>query len=88
MLWVIFTIWFIIAFACAALAEITGKDIFGFIFLISLLIIFYIPFFIQCLVFRKNRQKYLFFLCVLFSYVLRAKNSPKIKIKFEIFKKF
>ena len=46
MLWVIFTIWFIIAFACAALAEITGKDIFGFIFLISLLIIFYIPFFI------------------------------------------
>lgn len=46
MLWVIFTIWFIIAFACAVLVETTGKEFFGFIFLISLPIIFYIPFFI------------------------------------------
>lgn len=46
MLWVIFIIWFIVAFTCAVLAETTGKEIFGFVFLISLPIIFYIPFFI------------------------------------------
>jgi hypothetical protein len=44
MLWIIFTVWVIFALACAILAEYFEKEFFGFMFLISLPIMFYVPF--------------------------------------------
>lgn len=44
MLWIIFTIWVIFAFTCAVLAEIYEHEFFGFLFLLSLPFMFYVPF--------------------------------------------
>ena len=45
MLWIIFIIWVVFAITCAILAEITENELFGFIFLLSLPMMFYVPFF-------------------------------------------
>ena len=47
MLWVIFTIWFVFAIVCAILVEYSEKEIFGFFFLLSLPIMFYVPFILK-----------------------------------------
>ena len=44
MLWIIFALWVIFAFACIVFADIYEKEIFGFLFLLSLPFIFYVPF--------------------------------------------
>ena len=44
MLWVIFIIWVIFAFTCAVLAEYFEKEFFGFLFLLSIPMMFYMPF--------------------------------------------
>ena len=44
---VIFLIWFVFALACAIIAEKSENEIFGFFFLISIPIIFYIPLFLK-----------------------------------------
>ena len=45
MLWIIFIIWVVFAVTCAILAETTENELFGFIFLLSLPMMFYVPFF-------------------------------------------
>ena len=45
-LWIIFIIWAILALTCVYMVEVAGEEIFGFIFLISLPIMFYVPFLI------------------------------------------
>ena len=47
MIMVIFTIWVIFAIACGILTEITDHDFFGFLFLVSLPIMFYVPLFLK-----------------------------------------
>ena len=47
MIWVIFTIWIVFAIACGILEKKTENDFFGFLFLISLPIIFYVPLFLK-----------------------------------------
>ena len=44
MIWVIFTVWVLFAITCAILADFFECEFFGFLFLISLPIMFYIPF--------------------------------------------
>ena len=44
-LWIIFIIWLVFAIACAILAETTENELFGFIFILTLPLMFYIPFF-------------------------------------------
>ena len=44
-LWIIFIIWVIFAITCVILIEITENELFGFIFLLTLPIMFYVPFF-------------------------------------------
>ena len=46
MLWIIFTIWVMFGVACAILAEYFEREIFGFCFLLSLPIMFYLPLFL------------------------------------------
>ena len=46
MLTIIFIVWVIFAITCAILAEYFEKEFFGFLFLISLPIMFYIPLFL------------------------------------------
>ena len=46
MIWVIFTIWAILSIACGILAEKTKNDFFGFLFLVSVPIMFYAPLFL------------------------------------------
>ena len=43
MLTIIFIVWFVFAITCAVLNERTENEIFGFLFLISLPIMFYVP---------------------------------------------
>ena len=45
MLWIIFIIWVVFAITCAILAEKTENELFGFVFLLSLPMMFYVPFF-------------------------------------------
>ena len=45
MLWIIFIIWVVFAITCAVLAEKTENELFGFVFLLSLPMMFYVPFF-------------------------------------------
>ena len=44
MLWVIFTVWVIFGFVCTILAEYFEHEFFGFLFLLSLPLMFYVPF--------------------------------------------
>ena len=46
MLTIIFIVWVIFAITCAILAEYFEKEFFGFLFLISLPIMFYVPLFL------------------------------------------
>jgi len=46
MLTIIFIIWFIFAFTCVILAENTENEFFGFLFILSLPIMFYVPLFL------------------------------------------
>ena len=47
MLWTIFTIWVIFAIACVILVEEYEHEFFGFLFLMSLPIMFYVPFILK-----------------------------------------
>ena len=47
MLWIIFTLWVLFAITCGILTEIVDKEIFGFLFLVSIPIIFYVPMFLK-----------------------------------------
>ena len=47
MLWIIFTLWVVFAFTCAILTEYFEREIFGFLFLASLPLMFYVPFFLN-----------------------------------------
>ena len=44
MLWVIYTIWLVFVVALAILAERTENEIYGFILLLSVPFMFYVPF--------------------------------------------
>lgn len=44
-LWIIFAIWVVFALGCVIAAEITENEIFGFALIISMPLMFYIPFF-------------------------------------------
>jgi len=44
-LWIIFIIWLIFAIACGILTETTGNELFSVMFIITLPIMFYVPFF-------------------------------------------
>ena len=44
MLWIIFILWCIFALACVILVEVYEREFFGFLFLLSLPIMFYVPF--------------------------------------------
>ena len=46
MVWVIFTIWAIFSIGCGILTEITDNHFFGFLFLVSVPIMFYVPLFL------------------------------------------
>jgi hypothetical protein len=43
-LWVIFVIWFVFAIGCGILVEVYEHEFFGFLFLLSLPFMFYVPF--------------------------------------------
>lgn len=47
MLWIIFTLWVLFAITCAILTEYAEHEFFGFLFLLSLPIMFYVPFFLH-----------------------------------------
>ena len=47
MFWFIFTVWAIFSIICGILSEKYHKDFFGFLFLISIPIILYLPLFLQ-----------------------------------------
>ena len=47
MLWIIFALWVVFAISCGVLTEKYEHEFFGFLFLVSLLIMFYIPFFLK-----------------------------------------
>ena len=44
MLWIIFALWVIFAITCVILVEVCEREFFGFLFLLSLPIMFYVPF--------------------------------------------
>ena len=44
MLTIIFILWFIFAITCAILADVYEHEFFGFLFLLSLPFMFYVPF--------------------------------------------
>ena len=44
MLWIIFALWVIFAIACVILAEVYEHEFFGFLFILSLPFMFYVPF--------------------------------------------
>lgn len=46
MLTIIFIIWFVFGITCAILADVYEREFFGFLFLISLPIMFYVPLFL------------------------------------------
>ena len=47
MLWIILILWLIFAITCATLAEKTENEFFGFLLLLSIPIMFYIPLFLK-----------------------------------------
>ena len=47
MLWIIFTVWFILGGISLYLGERTKNIIFGIIYMVSLPIMFYVPFFLK-----------------------------------------
>ena len=47
MIWTIFTIWAIVGIACGIIAEKTEKDFLGFLFLLSVPFMFYLPLFLK-----------------------------------------
>ena len=44
MLWIIFILWCLFALTCVILVEVYEREFFGFLFLLSLPIMFYVPF--------------------------------------------
>ena len=44
MLWTIFIIWVVFAIACTILVDVYEHEFFGFLFLLSLPLMFYMPF--------------------------------------------
>lgn len=44
MLWIIFAVWFIFILVCAVLVEVYKHELFVFLFLLSLPLMFYMPF--------------------------------------------
>ena len=44
MLWIIFILWCIFALTCVILVEVYEHEFFGFLFLLSLPFMFYVPF--------------------------------------------
>ena len=44
MLWTIYKIWLIFAFVLAIVGQKTEKDIYGFILILSTIVMFYVPF--------------------------------------------
>ena len=47
MIWIVFKIWLIFAITCAILAEFFEREFFGFLFLASFPLMFYVPFFLN-----------------------------------------
>ena len=47
MLWTIFVLWVIFAITCAVLADVYEREFFGFLFLLSLPLMFYVPFMVR-----------------------------------------
>ena len=43
-LWIIFILWVIFALTCVILVEVYEREFFGFLFLLSLPLMFYVPF--------------------------------------------
>ena len=43
MIWIVFVIWFVFALACGIMEKKTDKGFYGFLFLLSLPIMFYLP---------------------------------------------
>ena len=48
MLWIIFTIWVVFIISCAIINNVTDNEIYGFLIILSIPVMFYIPFLIQC----------------------------------------
>ncbi len=44
MIWTIFVLWIVFAITCGVMENKTDNDFFGFLFLVSLPIMFYMPF--------------------------------------------
>ena len=44
MIWTIYIIWLVFAFVLGVVGQITQKDIYGFIIIISTIVMFYVPF--------------------------------------------
>ena len=44
MLWIIFVLWVIFAITCVILVEVYEREFFGFLFILSLPLMFYVPF--------------------------------------------
>ena len=89
-LWIIFAIWVIFALGCVILAETTENEIFGFALIISMPLMFYIPFFfIQCLVFKKKQTKNVcFFFGQFFRTYYVRKILPKLNKNLQFLKNF
>lgn len=47
MIWAIFTIWAIVGITCGIITEKTQNDFFGFLFLLSVPFMFYLPLFLK-----------------------------------------
>lgn len=44
MLWIVFVLWVVFAITCIILAEVYEHEFFGFLFVLSLPFMFYVPF--------------------------------------------
>ncbi len=44
MIWIIYVIWLVFALILGVIGQITQKDIYGFIAIISTIVMFYVPF--------------------------------------------
>ena len=44
MLWIIFALWVVFAITCVILVEVYEHEFFGFLFILSLPFMFYVPF--------------------------------------------
>jgi len=43
-LWIVFIIWVVFTLICVFMVEVAEEELYGFLFLISLPVIFYLPF--------------------------------------------